>query len=189
MKAWQRNVLIGILAVVVLVGGFFGIRAIIEANESGDVTDEVVSVVGRETIANIVAKFNAQINETTQKELKAADEKAMVTYENNYWFPLEEGVSLVVVPEEFTSNVGSDIAKVALIYTNKDENNRHLAEEYWQYLAQANNLELSEAEVTDLLKEAAQRQAENNTTDIVKGISAAIFEDDNHFELQVLRNY
>lgn len=191
MKKWQRNLLIGVLAVAVLVGILLGVRAMIVANqEKSEVTEEiVVSTVERETVATIVAKFNAEILEVTQRELEPTDDEAMITYENNYWYPLTDEVSLVIVPEEFTGNSYNDIAKVALIYSNKDENNQHVAREYWQYLVRANNRELDDNSVMNLLADAERLKVDDSATDVVKGISAAVFEDDNHFEFQVLRNY
>lgn len=191
MKKWQRNLLIGVLAVAVLVGILLGVRAVIVANqEKSEVTEEtVVSTVERETVATIVAKFNAEILDVTQRELEPTNDEAMITYENNYWYPLTDAVSLVVVPEDFTGDSYRDIAKVALIYSNKDENNQHVAREYWQYLVRANNRELDDSSVTNLLADAERLKADDSATDVVKGISAAVFEDDNHFEFQVLRNY
>lgn len=191
MKKWQRNLLIGVLAVAVLVGILLGVRAVIVANqEKSEVTEEtVVSTVERETVATIVAKFNAEILDVTQRELEPTNDEAMITYENNYWYPLTDAVSLVVVPEDFTGDSYRDIAKVALIYSNKDENNQHVAREYWQYLVRANNRELDDSSVTNLLADAERLKVDDSATDVVKGISAAVFEDDNHFEFQVLRNY
>ena len=191
MKKWQRNLLIGVLAVAVLVGILLGVRAVIVANqEKSEVTEEtVVSTVERETVATIVAKFNAEILDVTQRELEPTNDEAMITYENNYWYPLTDAVSLVVVPEDFTGDSYRDIAKVALIYSNKDENNQHVAREYWQYLVRTNNRELDDSSVTNLLADAERLKVDDSATDVVKGISAAVFEDDNHFEFQVLRNY
>lgn len=191
MKKWQRNLLIGIIAVVVLVGVLLGVRAIIMANQKEPATTDepVASTVERETVAMIVAKFNTEVMDVTQWELEPANDEAMVTYENNYWYPLAEDISLVVVPEEFTSNKDNDIVKVALIYSNKDESNQHVAREYWQYLVKANNSELDDETVAKLLEDAERLKAEDSATDPVKGVAAAIFEDDNHFEFQVLRNY
>lgn len=191
MKKWQRNLLIGIIAVVVLVGVLLGVRAIIMANQKEPATTDepVASTVERETVAMIVAKFNTEIMDVTQWELEPANDEAMVTYENNYWYPLAEDISLVVVPEEFTGNKDNDIVKVALIYSNKDESNQHVAREYWQYLVKANNSELDDETVAKLLEDAERLKAEDSATDTVKGVAAAIFEDDNHFEFQVLRNY
>lgn len=191
MKKWQRNLLIGIIAVVVLVGVLLGVRAIIMANQKEPATTDepVASTVERETVAMIVAKFNTEIMDVTQWELEPANDEAMITYENNYWYPLAEDISLVVVPEEFTGNKDNDIVKVALIYSNKDESNQHVAREYWQYLVKANNSELDDETVAKLLEDAERLKAEDSATDTVKGVAAAIFEDDNHFEFQVLRNY
>lgn len=191
MKKWQRNLLIGIIAVVVLVGVLLGVRAIIMANQKEPATTDepVASTVERETVATIVAKFNTEVMDVTQWELEPANDEAMVTYENNYWYPLAEDISLVVVPEEFTSNKDNDVVKVALIYSNKDESNQHVAREYWQYLVRANNSELDDETVAKLLEDAERLKAEDSATDTVKGVAAAIFEDDNHFEFQVLRNY
>lgn len=73
--------------------------------------------VKKETVDVLVAKFNAEVGNHSSQNVASTD---YLTKENNqYWYGLLEGVSLVVVPEKYTGDQATDIVDCMLIFVNK----------------------------------------------------------------------
>ena len=73
--------------------------------------------VKKETVDVLVAKFNAEVGNHSSQNVASTD---YLTRENNqYWYGLLEGVSLVVVPEKYTGDQATDIVDYMLIFVNK----------------------------------------------------------------------
>ncbi len=195
-KRWHK-VVIGIVGAVILVAVVVLVKIALTP-EVEDVESESVSVsqeetygfVEPETVATLVAKFNTEIMDQTGWELLPADDTTMMTYENNYWYPLDDDIALVVVPVEFSGDKAQDTVLTMLIYVDKNSANQEKARSYWQYLVQANSEDYSAEEVTELMAEAEMLRERGEMANRGKGLFVAINEaGGDHIEYQVVRNY
>lgn len=195
-KRWHK-VVIGIVGVVILVAVVVLVKIALTP-EVEDVGPESVSVsqeetygfVEPETVATLVAKFNTEIMDQTGWELLPADDTTMMTYENNYWYPLDDDIALVVVPVEFSVDKAQDMVLTMLIYVDKNSANQEKARSYWQHLVQANSEDYSAEEVTGLMAEAEMLRERGEMANRGKGLFVAINEaGGDHIEYQVVRNY
>lgn len=140
MKRWHK-VAIGVMGVVILVAVVVLVKIALTP-EVEDVEPESVSAgqeetygfVEPETVETLVAKFNTEIIDQTGWELLPADDTTMMTYENNYWYPLDDDIALVVVPVEFSGDKAQDMVLTMLIYVDKNSVNQEKARSYWQHL-------------------------------------------------------
>ena len=196
-KRWHK-VVIGMVGVVILVAVVVLVKIALTP-EVEDVEPESVSVsqeetygfVEPETVATLVAKFNTEIMNQTGWELLPADDTTMMTYENNYWYPLDDDIALVVVPVEFSGDKEQDKVLTMLIYVDKNLANQEKARSYWQYLVQANGGDYSAEEVAGLMAEAEMLRERGEMANRGKGLFVAINEagGGDHIEYQVVRNY
>jgi len=168
----------------------------VEVDETAEVEKELEEEYGfvePETVENLVAKFNAKIMDQTGWELMPTDDATLVTHENNYWYPLDEDLALVVVPVEFSGDKAQDEVLTMLIYVGKDAANQEKAQEYWKYVVQANDDSLSAEEVAELMAEAEELRERGEMANHGGGIFVAISEGEgtgaDHREYQVVRNY
>lgn len=78
---------------------------------------EKYGFIEKETVDVLVAKFNTEVVDHSSLNVASTD---YLTKENNqYWYGLLEGVSLVVVPEKYTGDQATDIVDYMLIFGNK----------------------------------------------------------------------
>lgn len=199
-KKQKQKVIIGVMIVlaVVVVGAVAMLvlkredeqeAKVSETTETEEELEEEYGFVEPETVEALVAKFNAKLMDQTGWELMPVDDTTMVTHEDNYWYPLDEDVALVVVPVEFSGDKAQDEVLTMLIYVDKDSANQEKAQEYWKYLIAANDEELSTEEVTELMTEAEELRERGEMADYDDGIFVAISEAEDHREYQVVRNY
>lgn len=196
-KRWHK-VVIGIVGAVILVAVVVLVKIAltpeiedVESESAGVSQEETYGFVEPETVATLVAKFNTEIMDQTGWELLPADDTTMMTYENNYWYPLDDDIALVVVPVEFSGDKTQDTVLTMLIYIDKDSVNQKKARSYWQYLVQANSGDSSVEEVTELMAEAEMLRERGEMANRGKGLFVAINEagGGDHIEYQVVRNY
>lgn len=113
-----------------------------------------------------------------------------LTKENNqYWYGLLEGVSLVVVPEKYTGDQATDIVDYMLIFVNKTSKYNDEALTYTKKLIKANYNKATDTEIDTLLKEAKDESSSGKTAYNGKGISVGYLDKDDYYQYQVLRFY
>lgn len=196
MQKQQRNVLVGVIVVVVLAVAGLVIWKLLDkpAEEETQVETpetvetEVYGYAVPETIATTVAKFNTEVMDQTGWELTPADDEAMVTHEENYWYPLDEDLALVAVPKKFNDDKDSDTTLTTLIYSDLDDAKRETALKYFRLLIQANT-DWDETEVQKMIEQAESLSERGEMANNGQGIFVAINKSDDHIEYQVVRNY
>lgn len=113
-----------------------------------------------------------------------------MTKENNqYWYGLLEGVSLVVVPEKYTGDQATDIVDYMLIFVNKTSKYNDEALTYTKKLIKANYNKTTDTEIDTLLKEAKDKSSSGKTAYNGKGISVGYLDKDDYYQYRVLRFY
>lgn len=193
----KRDIIIITICLVVIVlsiGAYLGVKYYLDkdlekAEQELQKTIEKYGVLERESVNISVAKFNTEIMDNTGWELLPVSDNSMIIHENNYWYPLYEDISLVVVPEEFTNDNNKDVTKVMFLYFPKDTKYMNEAMEYMKYLIKANNEKITYEDATKLIKEAEELKKENKSANNGTGIWVGVNESDTHVEYQVTRSY
>lgn len=150
-------------------------------------SQEKYGSVEKETADVLVAKFNAEVVDNST--LNPATTDYLTEYNNQYWYGLLDGVSLVVVPEKYTGDKTTDIVDYMLIYVDKTSKYGDDALTYAKYLIKANYNEATESEIDTLLEEAKTKSTTGKTAYNGKGISVGYLDKNDYYQYQVLRFY
>lgn len=150
-------------------------------------TQEKYGWVEKEAVNTILAKFNTGIMDTGLNT--PANDDYMVIENNLYWFALTDNISYYLKPVEFSGNKENDILSMSALYVKKENDNEDTTLKYVKLLIKANNEEISDSEVENLIKEAKEKSSSKMTANNGKGISVGLLEMDDHYEYQVIRLY
>ena len=164
-----------------------GKSSINNAKENLEVSYEKYGFVEKETVDILVAKFNTEVVDNTALNLASTD---YLTEDNNqYWYGLNDGIYLVVVPEKYTGDKTTDIVDYMLIYLDKTSKYEEDAVIYAKNLIKANYNAATETEIITLLEKAKSESTTGKTAYNGKGISVGCLDKDNYYQYQVLRFY
>ena len=86
-------------------------------------------------------------------------------------------------------NKEKDILDMSAIYMDNDKYDETTAIKYTKLLIKANNEEITDSEIEELLKEAKEKSSVKATANNGKGISVGISNANDHYEYQVIRVY
>ena len=150
-------------------------------------TQEKYGWVEKETVDVLVAKFNTEIVDSSS--LNPASTDYLTEDNNQYWYGLLDGVSLVIVPEKYTGDKATDIVDYMLIYVDKASKYGDAALTYAKHLIKANYNEATETEINTLLDEAKTKSTTGKTAYNGKGISVGYLDSSDYYQYQVLRFY
>lgn len=193
----NKKKIIGI-CVVIFVIAFVGVCfAIVQASKHNleeakndlEETQKKYGWVEKENIDVLVAKFNTQVMDNDSSSLNPASTDYLTEYNNQYWYGLLDGVSLVVVPEKYTGDKTTDIVDYMLIYVDKTSKYGNEAIKYAKHLIKANYNEATETEIDTLLEEAKTKSTTGKTAYNGKGISVGYLDNNDYYQYQVLRFY
>ena len=107
----MKKTLFAILLCGVMVLGLTGCgkSSVDDAKKDLQESQEKYGSVEKETTDVLVAKFNTEVVDNGTLNPASAD--YLTEYNNQYWYGLLDGVSLVVVPEKYTGDKATDIVK------------------------------------------------------------------------------
>ena len=143
--------------------------------------------VEKETVNTILAKFNTEIMDGGLNT--PASDDYMVVDNGKYWFALTDDVAFYLKPVESSGNKEKDILDMSAIYMDNDKYDETTAIKYTKLLIKANNEEITDSEIDELLKEAKEKSSAKETANNGKGISVGISNANDHYEYQVIRLY
>lgn len=143
--------------------------------------------VQEETVDVLVAKFNTEVLNNTS--LNKASLDYLTVSNNQYWYGLYEGVSLVVVPKKFTGNKETEIVDYMLIFVQKNSEYEKNVIDYTKYLIKSNNSSITDEEIDELIKDAKEKSTSGKTSNNGKGISVGYLDNNDTYQYQVLRFY
>ena len=86
-------------------------------------------------------------------------------------------------------NKEKDILDMSAIYMDNDKYDETIAIKYTKFLIKANNEEITDYEIDELLKEAKEKSSAKEKANNGKGISVGISNANDHYEYQVIRLY
>lgn len=183
----MKNKILTILLCGVMILGITGCGKdeVRQAEKDLQETKEKYGLVEKETVDLVLAKFNTEIMDGGINTPAVDD--YMVIDNGLYWFALTDEVSFYLKPEKMTEDKKKDILDMSAIYMNKDKYNENTALKYAKLLIKANNAEIADSEIDELLKEAKEKSSSKKNANNGKGISVGILETDNHYEYQVIR--
>ena len=143
--------------------------------------------VEKETVNTILAKFNTEIMDSGLNT--PASDDYMIVDNGKYWFALTDDVAFYLKPVESSGNKEKDILDMSAIYMDNDKYDETTAIKYTKLLIKANNEEITDSEIDELLKEAKEQSSSKKTANNGKGISVGISNANEHYEYQVIRLY
>lgn len=185
----MKKTLFDILLCGVMVLGLTGCgkSSVDDAKKNLQESQEKYGSVEKETVDVLVAKFNTEVVDNST--LNPASTDYLTEYNNQYWYGLFDGVSLVVVPKTYTGDKTTDIVDYMLIYVDKTSKYSDDALTYAKHLIKANYNEATEDEIVSLLENAKSESTTGKTAYNGKGISVGYLDKDNYYQYQVLRFY
>jgi hypothetical protein len=185
----MKKTLFAILLCGVIVLGLTGCgkSSINDAKKDLQESQEKYGSVEKETVDVLAAKFNTEVVDNST--LNPASTDYLTEYNNQYWYGLFDGVSLVVVPKTYTGDKATDIVDYMLIYVDKTSKYSDDALTYAKYLIKANCDEVTETEINTLLEEAKTKSTTGETAYNGKGISVGYLDGNDYYQYQVLRFY
>lgn len=185
----MKKILCTILICGIIVSGLTGCgkSSVEDAKKDLQESQEKYGFVEKETVDVLVAKFNTEVADNST--LNSASNDYLTEYNNQYWYGLVDGVSLVVVPKEYTGDKAVDIVDYMLIYVNKTSKYGDNAVTYARHLIKANYNEITETEINTLLEEAKSKSTTGKTAYNGKGISVGYLDSTDYYQYQVLRFY
>ena len=185
----MKKTLFAILLCGVMVLGLTGCgkSSVDDAKKNLQESQEKYGSVEKETVDVLVAKFNTEVVDNST--LNPASTNYLTEYNNQYWYGLFDGVSLVVVPKTYTGDKTTDIVDYMLIYVDKTSKYSDDALIYAKHLIKANYNEATEDEIVSLLENAKSESTTGKTAYNGKGISVGYLDKDNYYQYQVLRFY
>ena len=164
-----------------------GKSSVDDAKKDLQESQEKYGSVEKETVDVLVAKFNTEVVDNSTLDPASTD--YLTEYNNQYWYGLFDGVSLVVVPKTYTGDKTTDIVDYMLIYVDKTSKYSDDALTYAKHLIKANYNEATEDEIVSLLENAKSESTTGKTAYNGKGISVGYLDKDNYYQYQVLRFY
>lgn len=180
-----------LIAVALAIISYFGISYYLDkdlekAKNELQETIEKYGYVEKENVLTVISKFNTEIMDSGL-EYPASDD--YLTIENNeYWYGLFDDIHCFVIPEKFSNNKEADIVSMTGIYYPKNSQNKDLALKYIKNLIKANNNQLSDTEISNLVNKAEKSKNSENVQS-GKGIALALKETDEYYNYQVIRIY
>lgn len=180
-----------LIVVVLAIISYFGINYYLKkdlekAKNELQQTIEKYGYVEKENVLTVISKFNTEIMDNGL-EYPASDD--YLTIENNeYWYGLFDDIHCFVIPEKFSNNKEADIVSMTGIYYPKNSQNKDLALKYIKNLIKANNNQLSDTEISNLVNKAEKSKNSENVQS-GKGIALALKETDEYYNYQVIRIY
>ncbi len=176
-----------LLLIVLLCGGILCLTGCGKSSSEEDKNNLEQGFVEKETVEVLVSKFNKEVLDDSS--LNVASNDYLTEDNEQYWYGLFEGVSLVVVPEKYTKDKAKDIVDYMIIYVDKTSKYIDKVLPYTKYLIKANNSEITGAQIDKLLEDAIDLSKSGKTANNGKGISVGYLEKDSYYQYQVLRLY
>ena len=190
MKNKKTWLIIGVIAVVAIVVGCVVAYKISENNlrESEKDLQETIDKFGwveKETVDVMVGKFNAQVVDNST--LNPASSEYLTVIDEMYNYGLVEGIYLYIAPLEYKGDSSTEIVDYMNIYVHKSSEYADDLLEYTKYLIKANNEEITDAEIDELINKA--KETPDKYANIGKGISVGYVEDEETYQYSVRRIY
>ena len=193
MKKNSIIIIICIIVILVSIGGYFAVtyfldKDIEEQEQELQNTIEKYGTVSQETVDVLVAKFNTQVMDNNSS-LNPVSTDYLTIDDNKYWYGLYEGIYLVVVPQNFSNDPANEIVDYMFLFVDKGGQYENNAEEYVKYIIKANNENITDEEINNLLEEAKQLSTSGKTSNNGKGISIGYIDNVDNIQYQVIRLY
>jgi len=116
----------------------------------------------KENISTMIAKFNTEIIDGVINT--PAYDDYLTVEDGSYWFGITENISYLLQPVEFTGDKDKDIVDMSALYFHKENYNEEEAYKYVKCLIKANNYDLTEEEIDNLIKEAKEKSSKKETS-------------------------
>ena len=150
-------------------------------------TKEKFGTIEEITVDELVTRFNTQV--IKDGVFNPANDEYLAIEDNIYWYGLITGIYLGIVPEEFNNDPKTEIVDHTFIYTTKDSQPEEASIEYIKFLIKANNENVTDEEIDNLLEEAKELSSSKTNAICGKGITIGYIENEDNYQYQVVRLY
>lgn len=181
-----------IIIIILAIGVYFAVDYFLDKDlekqeqELQETIDEY-GTVNEENVVTLVAKFNTEVMDNGL-EYPASDD--YFTVENDvYWYALYEDIYLYIEPLQYSGDTEKDIVDMTAINFPKDSENQDMALQFAKHLIKANNNELTDTEIDELIEEAKKASKDKKVANNGKGITVALAENETTYEYQIVRLY
>lgn len=190
MKNKKVITIIGIVVVIAIVAVCLIVernaeRNLREAEKDLQETQEKYGWVEKETVDILVGKFNAQVVDNSS--LNPASTDYLTVSDGTYSYGLITGIWLFIDPVEYKEDSSTEIVDYMTLYVKKSSEYADDSLEYAKHLIKANNSEITDTEIDELIKKAKatpDKYANNG-----KGLSVGYVEDEETYQYSVRRIY
>lgn len=192
MKKSKIAIIILIIIVVLIVGAYFGVSYFLDKDLEKQEQElqesvETLGTINEENVATLVAKFNTEVMDNGPQYPASDDYFAA---ENDlYWYVLYEDIYLYVEPVNYTGDKEADVVDMTAIHFSKDSEHADIALGLAKNLIKANNSELTNEEIDQLIAQAQEASKDKLVANNGKGITVALAENETNYEYQVVRIY
>ena len=185
-------IIISILIALLGIGIYFGVKYFLDKDlekleQELQETKEKFGTIEEITVDELVARFNTQVIE--DGVFNQANDEYLAIENNIYWYGLITGIYLGIVPEEFNNDPKTEIVDHTFIYTTKDSQPEEASIEYIKFLIKANNENVTDEEIDNLLEEAKELSSSKTNAVCGKGITVGYAENKDNYQYQVVRLY
>lgn len=181
--------ILAVLLSAVLCAAFVGCGEKPQSADNLDSSSQVdYGTVDKETVEVSVAKFNTQVVDNSET-MNPAMEEYLTEHNGQYWYGLITGISLVVVPEEFTGDRKKDITECMFLRIESGGEYEKDAPTYFKRMVKSNNDALTDTEVDELIKEANDLAEQELSANNGKGLNVFVVNDDDAYVYYVERIY
>ena len=185
-------IIISILIALLGIGIYFGVKYFLDKDlekleQELQETKEKFGTIEEITVDELVARFNTQVIE--DGVFNQATDEYLAIENNIYWYALITGIYLGIVPEEFNNDPKTEIVDHTFIYTTKDSQPEEASIEYIKFLIKANNENVTDKEIDNLLKKAKELSSSKTNAVCGKGITVGYVENEDNYQYQVVRLY
>lgn len=192
MKKSKIAIIILIIIAILAVGIYFGVSYYLDKDIERQEQElqesvETLGTINEENVATLVAKFNTEVMDNGP-QYPASDDYSVA--ENGvYWYALYEDINLYIEPLNYTGDKEADIVDITAIHFPKDSEHANIALELAKNLIKANNSELTNEEIDQLIAQAKEASKDKLVANNGKGITVALAENETTYEYQVVRIY
>lgn len=176
----MRKALVGLLTLIV------GLTLTGCGDETTPIEGET-TYIEEETVQILTAKFNTEIIENGS-ETPVYDENLTIS-NDTYLYNLFEDINYYVEPIEFNDDIETDIAKSSVIFYPVNSEFEEVAVSYVKHLIKANNIDISDSEVDEALKQAQKLSEDELGYDGKNGLLISHYEKDNNKYYKITRVY
>lgn len=192
MKKNKIIIIVCIVLVILAVGAYFGIKYFLDKDieaQQKELEEMKANIVysEEENVKTSIAKFNTQIMDNGLNT--PIYDNNLTVEDGNYFYAIAEGIYFYITPVIYSGDQENDITQdMAIFYPVETENEENVLQ-YVRYLIKANNENLTDDEINDLIEKSKTLAKEGLAASENNGLLLSYDEAEDNKYYIVTRNY